>query len=115
MIFDKITLGMCTLVTFLTAFYNSGLVDNELISAVGKTYVYMCLAELLLKLYVIGFKELWKKWPTKYDIIVITISCLAQIGGLFADEFTAAVGKNDFSKFLQTYRGSMGSLFIISR
>jgi len=115
MIFDKITLGLCTLVTFSTAFYNSGVVSNELISCVGKTYVYMCLAELLLKLYAIGFKELWIKWPTKYDIIVITVSCLAQVGGIFADEFADVVGHNELSKFLQTYRSSMGSLFIISR
>ena len=115
LLFDKLVLGLCTLVTFFTAFYNSGVVSNDLISTVGEIYVYMCLAEQLLKLYVIGFKELWMKWPSKYDLVIITWSCLAQIGGLFADDFTALVGKNDLSKFLLMYRGSMGSLFIICR
>ncbi|GMH86611.1 hypothetical protein TrST_g13904 [Triparma strigata] len=114
-VFDKIILSVTSIVTLLLAFFNSGVIPDWFIEAVAEIYIYCCAFEQVLKMYAIGFRTLSKSWATKYDLAVIGWSLFCQVAGLCADSIVSVVGENDATRFLMTYRRSMGSLFIVLR
>jgi predicted secreted protein len=64
--YDRVILFVCCVVTVIcTDYHNNTFMSNADIDIVGNTWVGLCVLEMLLKIYFVGWESFWGTWRNR--------------------------------------------------
>ena len=115
-VFDNIMLGISATMTCLMATYNTGWVPNHSIDEVLVVWVWVCVVEMLAKLYIFGVGGYWQYWTNRSDCFCATMGAIGMLMG-HAEQSVGLLAKvlgfeSELSRWFFIYGWSVGSMFI---